>query len=147
MGQIQLTKESGWEKIINDNFTEIFGGGKYSDTGWVTAGITFINGASKGDGTPKFRTITQGKLGMTFLSIPVVVPALGAGAVSNVVQLPDTAQVPNAESDFGGYSRTGQNKMMIWGRSANSQLFVNCIDAWTTNNQMEINGFFIFTVK
>ena len=147
MSQRQIEKKPNWVDDINTNFAEIFGGGSYSDTGWVTSGITFINGASKGDGTPKFRTVTRGKLGITFLSIPVTVPALGAGAVSNVVQLPATAQIANAESDFGGYSRTGQNKMMIWGRSANSQLFVNSIDAWTTNNPMGINGFFLFTVK
>lgn len=147
MGQKQITKEPNWVNLINANFTEIFGGGTYSDTGWVTAGITFLNGASKGNGTPMFRTVTKGKLGITFLAIPVTVPALKAGAVSNVVQLPASAQIANAEADYGGYTRTGQNKMMIWGRSTNSQLFVNCIDAWTTSNQMGINGFFLFTVK
>ena len=98
MSQRQIEKKPNWVDDINTNFAEIFGGGSYSDTGWVTSGITFINGASKGDGTPKFRTVTRGKLGITFLSIPVTVPALGAGAVSNVVQLPATAQIANAES-------------------------------------------------
>lgn len=147
MGQRQVTKEPNWVDIINANFAEIFGGGTFTDTDWMTAGITFINGASKGDGSAKFRTVTHGKLGMTFLSIPVTVPALGAGATIDVVQLPTTAQIASAENDFGNYTRTGQNKMMIWGRSAGSKLFVNCIDPWTTNDKMVINGFFIFTVK
>lgn len=74
-------------------FTEIFGGGYkapggvFSDTNWITNGITFINGSSE-NGKQRCRQIILPSFTITVVSFNIIVPSLKVGEVKKIMQFP-----------------------------------------------------------
>lgn len=134
---------TGMEKgpeMIDANFKSV----ELADSGWQTAGITFINGASASGNNNRYRVFQHESFGITVFNIGITMPSMTYGQTTNFVSLPAAMMSASAELDLGNLVRTGRNQLAGWGFSSNN-LFITAFGDWpTTTNDVTAKGYFIF---
>lgn len=93
---------TGMEKgpeMIDANFTAV----AETDTGWVSDGITMLNGFLKDTGAPvSYRILTFGPIKMLFVTGWVAGPEMSANSKVNICQLPAEATACVGKGAVGG---------------------------------------------
>jgi len=123
---------------INSNISNLM-----TDTGWQTAGITYINGASANGNNNRYRVFQRASLGVTVFNIRINMPAMTYGQTTNFVSLPAEMMVASIDMDFGNLIRTDGNQLANWGFNSNN-LFITSYGDWTITNSVNARGCFIF---
>lgn len=135
---------TGMEKgpeAIDANFKEL--DGDITDSGWQTAGITYLNGcAALAGSNEQYRVVQTGSFKLVYIDFSISVPALAYGTSVSAIQLPNN--VPVRQEALATPLYAGAQKLASWDISESGVIAITSRDTtWTNQENLGIHAMFI----